>query len=145
MSYPICSVGDLANVTERSLVAEIRSDLPAATCDVLSTRINDTILSNFQTQLQPVSQAIERQTSSSTMVLDSIQTCLAAQVSEQRAAESALADKINEVQTGLKLLRTSVETNAAALDHTAISIPTSGGNEVQYQKDIDPRDRMVQS
>ena len=145
MSYPIYSVGDLANVTERSLVAEIRSDLPAATCDVLSTRINDTILSNFQTQLHPVSQAIERQASSSAMALDSMRICLAAQVSEQRAAESALADKINEVQTGLKLLRTSVETNAAALDHTAISIPTSDGNKSQYQKDIDPRDRMVQS
>ena len=135
----------LLTVLKRSLIAEIQSDLPTATCDVLSTRISDTILRNFQTQLHPVSQAVERQTSSSAIALDSIKTCLVAQGSSQRAAESALADKINEVQTGLQLLRISVETNATALKHTAVSILTSDGNESQSHKEIDPRDRMVQS
>jgi hypothetical protein len=79
------------------------------------------------------------------MVLDSIQTHLAAQVDSQRAVEANLADKVDEVQTELELLRISVETNAAALDHTVVPVPTSTGGSPLSQTELDPRDRMIQS
>jgi hypothetical protein len=129
----------------RDLIDQLRADLPTATCDALSTRIDQTILRRLRTEFEPISHAIKEQKATSALLLDSMGAHVTSQVDARRAVETSLADNIGTLQVELQLLRTTIQTSSSIIKqstHTTL-IQTKGA--LVSQNALHPRERIRQS
>ena len=129
----------------RDLIDQLRADLPAATCDALSTRIDQTILRRLRTEFEPISHAIEEQKATSALLLDSMGAHITSQVDARRAVETSLVDNMGSLQAELQLLRATIKTSSSIIKqstHTPL-VQTEGA--LVSQNALDPRERIRQS